>query len=131
MDAMRLCSCSLREATLNTEGVEVIKSVEDKIKTYEDEINNFISNQMTLREAGVLRVSQITLKLEEFEFELQKTFDKSLEQYIDMANRYTGYHGGIIDLMKECAQIELRRLNKLKALKKKWHDWMNDMFDYV
>lgn len=101
------------------------------IQIIENEINNLISNQLTLREAGVLKVSQITLKLEEFEFELQKTFDKSLEQYIEIADRYPYHEGGIIDGMKECAKIELRRLNKLKALKKKWNDWMNDVFDYV
>lgn len=105
----------------------------DAIKSYEDEINNLISNQMTLKEAGVLRVSQITLKLEEFEFELQKTFDKSLEQYIEVANKYPYHEGGIltiIDAMKEGATVELGRLNKVKKLKKKWNDWMNDMFDY-
>lgn len=100
------------------------------IQTIEDEINNLISNQMTLRETGVLRLSQITLKLEEFEFELQKTFDKSLEQYIEVADKYPYHEGGIIDAMKECATVELGRLNKVKKLKKKWNDWMNDMFDY-
>lgn len=97
---------------------------------YEDEINNLISNQITLKETGLLRVSQITLKLEEFEIELQKTFDKSLKQYIEMVDRYTGHQGGIIDLMKEGAQSSLYRLNRLKKLKRKWNDWMTDMFDY-
>lgn len=110
--------------------MDVIKSVEDEIKCYEDEIYNIISSQITLKETGLLRISQITIGLEELEIKLQNTFDKSLEQYIDMANRYTGYHGGIIDLMKECAQIELRRLNKLKALKKKWNEWMSETIDY-
>jgi hypothetical protein len=100
------------------------------IQIIEDEINNLISNQLTLREVGVLKVSQITLKLEEFEFELQKTFDKSLEQYIEVADKYPYHEGGIIDLMKECAKVEMNRLKKLKALKKKWNDWMNDVFDY-
>lgn len=105
--------------------MDVIKSVEDEIKCYEDEIYNIISSQITLKETGLLRISQITIGLEELEIKLQNTFDKSLEQYIDMAN-----HGGIIDLMKECAQIELRRLNKLKALKKKWNEWMSETIDY-
>lgn len=100
------------------------------IQTIEDDINNLISSKTTLKETGLLRISQITIGLEELEFELQKTFDKSFEQYVEMANRYTGYHGGIIDLMKECTQIELGRLNKLKALKKKWNDWMSETIDY-
>lgn len=112
--------------------MDAIKSVEDdtEFNSYAEEINNLISNQMTLREAGVLRVSQITLKLEEFEFELQKTFDKSLEQYIEVADKYPYHEVGIIDGMKEGATVELGRLNKVKKLKKKWNDWMNDMFDY-
>jgi len=102
----------------------------DAIKTYEDEINNLISNQITLREVGILRVSQITLKLEEFEFELQKTFDKSLEQYIEVADRYTYYEGGIIDLMKENTNIEFNKLKKLKLLKNRWNNWINEIFSY-
>lgn len=100
------------------------------IQTIEDDINNLISSQITLKEVGLLRISQITIGLEELEIKLQNTFDKSLEQYVEMVDRYTGYHGGIIDLMKECAQIELRRLNKLKALKKKWNEWMSETIDY-
>lgn len=103
----------------------------ETIINYEGEINNLINNQVTLREAGILRVSQITLKLEEFEFELQNTFDKSVKQYIEVADKYPYEEGEIIDDMKENAKIEINRLNKVKKLKKRWNDWMNDMFDYV
>ena len=102
----------------------------DEIQTINNEINNLISNQITLIQTGLLRVSQITLKLEEFEFELQKNFDRSLEQYIEISDRYLYHQGGIIDVVKESAKIELNRLNKIKDLKNRWNVWMNDIFSY-
>jgi hypothetical protein len=102
----------------------------DEIQTINNEINNLISNQITLIQTGLLRVSQITLKLEEFEFELQKNFDRSLEQYIEISDRYLYHEGGIIDVVKENAKIELNRLNKIKDLKNRWNVWMNDIFSY-
>jgi hypothetical protein len=102
----------------------------DEIQNINNEINNLISNQITLIQTGLLRVSQITLKLEEFEFELQKNFDRSLEQYIEISDRYLYHEGGIIDVVKENAKIELNRLNKIKDLKNRWNVWMNDIFSY-
>jgi hypothetical protein len=100
----------------------------ETVINYENEINNLISNQKTLKEVGILRISKITLELEELEFKLNESFDKSLKQYVEVS--FSCNDNNIIKLMKDKAEEEIKILNTLKILRKKWIYWMTETIGY-
>jgi len=101
-----------------------------EFNTLTEEVNNLISSQITLKEVGILRLSKITIQLEQDEIKLQKDFDKALKQYIDVSERYPYHSGGIIDIVKEEAKIELNRLREFKNLRSRWNNWFDEIFSY-
>ena len=94
------------------------------------EANDLIIGKINLSDVGIMKISQITLGLEENENKLQKEFDKALKEYIEVSNRYPYHTGGIIDIVKEEAKIELNRLREFKNLRSRWDKWFNEILSY-
>jgi len=92
--------------------------------------NDLIIGKINLLDVGIMKISHITIELEEHEIKLQKDFDKALKQYIEVAERYPYHSGGIIDIVKEEAKIKLNRLREFKNLRSRWNNWFNEIFSY-
>jgi hypothetical protein len=94
------------------------------------EVNDLIIGKINLLDVGIMKISHITIQLEENEIKLQKDFDNYLKLYIESSYEYPSQDNDIVKNYKELAKQKFHELNKIKFLRSRWNMWFNEIFSY-
>jgi hypothetical protein len=94
------------------------------------EANDLIIGKINLLDVGIMKISHITIELEEREIKLQKDFNIYLKLYIESSYEYPSQDNDIVKNYKELSKQKFQELNKIKFLRSRWNMWFNEIFSY-
>ena len=91
-----------------------------ELDTLSSEVNELISSQTTLKEVGILRLSQITIELENMFNDFDLEIKKSIKEYKQLP----------YPLQIMMIKAHMKELNEIKCVKNKWNYWINEILSY-
>lgn len=92
--------------------------------------NDLIIGKINLLDVGIMKISRITIQLEQDEIKLQKDFDNYLKLYIESSYEYPSNDSDIVKSYKDLANEKFKELNKIKLLRSRWDNLFNEIFSY-
>lgn len=97
-----------------------------EIKT---DIEDIIYKRVGIEDAGIYKISKLTMNLLELTDLFKEERDSDLANYID--NVKNSFQGEREDVFRERARDSVRRYHEIKLLKKKWDGFWREVFAYV
>lgn len=106
-------------------------SQKDAIAMEEDllQVIDSIYKSHTLGDVGIERISQITIKINETLTFFRQDFDKIMDKYLKLSIEERNIPRGL-QMEKKCKD-KLKSCVRIKSLKKKWINWIDEELSYI